>query len=321
MEFPSTSYTWKIDTAKDTLRDHRSGQGYQGADISMFGLRWHFRFVLSHHNKGYAVLCLDLCKMPPVFSSFTLKCTSAFQELGFDHTMDEIVFGQRNANSQYMTWLLWPRNGLTTNVVEEFTTFTFKIEVVLLEVHDLDLNNVIEQYMTGQVGAGLAHDGQKVQDIALAARLNSLEKQVKQLAEDVGRINETQQQIQLKMIMHDDQKADDANINLQQQVNELAVNVNKLLSGGAQSNSEKDVFKDWVQHVLKLPEYLDLFVMNGVETLGVAAMLTTNELSMIGIEKIGHKMQILRAIAVLNQGKNPSTAEESLLEGGSTAYI
>ena len=61
--------------------------------------------------------------------------------------------------------------------------------------------------------------------------------------------------------------------------------------------------------------------MNGVETLEVAAMLTVSELSIIGIKKIGHKMQILSAVAALKQNSTLSPAQERPMEGGPTAYL
>ena len=81
-------------------------------------------------------------------------------------------------------------------------------------------------------------------------------------------------------------------------------------------NTKKDIFKNWVEHVLQLPEYYDLFVKNGVETLEVASMLRANQLSVIGITKVGHVMQISSAAAALKKQCAPAYAQT--VEGGST---
>jgi len=56
---------------------------------------------------------------------------------------------------------------------------------------------------------------------------------------------------------------------------------------------DKEAFISWVNDTLKLPEYLDMFIDNGFDTLKALTILTKKELEMIGIGKLGHQMLIL----------------------------
>merc|ERR1719295_258932 len=91
---------------------------------------------------------------------------------------------------------------------------------------------------------------------------------------------------QIHLQMDEEQKVDDNK--MQQQIDELTLSVQKLLSGNAkEEDSEKGAFRNWVRNVVNLPEYLDLFIENGVETLDVVAMLDPDELKKdMGITKL-----------------------------------
>ena len=106
--------------------------------------------------------------------------------------------------------------------------------------------------------------------------------------------------------------------NLQKQIDEININMQQLLSGNKDEykmDKDRQEFKDWIEKELKLPQYYDLFVKNGVETLKVMQMFTMNELKDIGISKIGHRMQILHAVIQSKQKSSDKAAE------GDTAYI
>ena len=79
-------------------------------------------------------------------------------------------------------------------------------------------------------------------------------------------------------------------------------------------------------NTLKLPEYTDVFIENGIENLNVVRMLTQTELNQIGISKIGHRMQIMRAISMLNgngmsMDQHPVAKAASVNEGTGTPFL
>ena len=116
-----------------------------------------------------------------------------------------------------------------------------------------------------------------------------------------------------------DEEEKGSNDNLQTQINEMNAKITKLSSGNISNDSgmdkEKQEFKDWIEKQLKLPEYYDVLVENGIDKLSVVQLLTKDELQEMGITKIGHKIQILKEIQSLKQRSDNQPAE------GGTAYI
>ena len=90
-----------------------------------------------------------------------------------------------------------------------------------------------------------------------------------------------------------------------------------------EDNTEEGIFKKWVQNTLRYPEYYDLFVENGVDTLNVAKLLTKSELKMIGINNIGHLVKIMEGIQALNQNEDklPAPVYQQPVEGVGTLMI
>eukprot|EP01084_Bolivina_argentea_P133211 235073_1 len=80
-------------------------------------------------------------------------------------------------------------------------------------------------------------------------------------------------------------------------INECNENLNdsKMLKTNA--------FRKWLKDVVGLDEYFDLLLNNGFDTFESVKMLTMNELNLIGIHKLGHKMLLLKHIVKLNHGK------------------
>merc|ERR1711879_1036026 len=114
------------------------------------------------------------------------------------------------------------------------------------------------------------------------------------------------QRLQSRMDQVEEKKPDDGD--LQKQIDDIRKSVNRLQSKGAMKvDSDAEKFKQWLEGTVKLGEYYDLFVENGVENLSVVQMFGMEELTMIGIKKIGHRLQLKKAIDVLKRnGSNVS---------------
>merc|ERR1712113_733335 len=120
--------------------------------------------------------------------------------------------------------------------------------------------------------------------------------------------------------MDEDEKEDDNT--LRQEMNEMKETLKRMTVKMSvnEENTEEAIFKKWVVDTLKYPEYFDLFIENGVDTLNVAKLLTKNELKAIGINKIGHQLKIMDAIQALkmepNDDKAVGPAYQQPVEGG-----
>ena len=68
-----------------------------------------------------------------------------------------------------------------------------------------------------------------------------------------------------------------------------------------QISPEQDTLNTWFRDTLKLPQYLELFVSQGFDGLDTMSDLTDSHLREFGIDKMGHRMKILKAVRIYNE--------------------
>ena len=68
-------------------------------------------------------------------------------------------------------------------------------------------------------------------------------------------------------------------------------------------SAKQQLFKTWLEMVVHLPQYFELFVDAGYEDLSYLEnmKLTEQDLTQIGIEKPGHRLKILHEIRTMKQ--------------------
>ena len=66
-------------------------------------------------------------------------------------------------------------------------------------------------------------------------------------------------------------------------------------------NLEKLKVKKWLKDSVKLEQYFDVFMENGMENMDVIKLVTKKELNEMKIDKLGHRMKILNEISKLNE--------------------
>ena len=103
------------------------------------------------------------------------------------------------------------------------------------------------------------------------------------------------QRVNVDMKEQDMNESDD----LRKRVEKLEENMNRIMNEGKGHNSEMNAVRQWMNNVVKLPQYLDLFVQHGFDDMKVIQALTMNDLQEMGIEKRGHRIRIVQAIATL----------------------
>ena len=81
-----------------------------------------------------------------------------------------------------------------------------------------------------------------------------------------------------------------------------------------QGNSKQEEMKRWMKDIVGLPQYIDLLIENGMDDLDIIKYITANDLQGIGIDKVGHKIKIVKEIEILNRKNKPQNVE-------GTAYI
>ena len=180
--------------------------------------------------------------------------------------------------------------------------FTIDMDLELICVEDTKGKDVTSKYRN--------KSEQKFDD-ETQSQLDKMEENMNKMMQTINQIQHTLTSIQLQINEEQKVNGDGDNGGLQKQIKEINENVKKILKNGVVSggvgkmedDSEKGRFRTWVENVLKLPEYYELFTENGVETYDVIKMFTIKELEMVGITKIGHKMKIMNEIQKLQQSQ------------------
>ena len=68
----------------------------------------------------------------------------------------------------------------------------------------------------------------------------------------------------------------------------------------------------WLGQQVRLPEYWELFMDSGIEDLGTAALLSTDTIVQIGIDKVGHQLKIMNEVRKLRMSE-PKIRNEGTL--------
>ena len=117
----------------------------------------------------------------------------------------------------------------------------------------------------------------------------------------VNNVNSMQSVVQqnASRIMAQKRKGDGVG-DIRERMNRLEINVNRLLNEGShgddKENSELVAVRRWMISVVKLPQYLDVFIENGFDDLSLIQMMRSNDLEDLGIDKKGHRLKIMREI-------------------------
>ena len=138
----------------------------------------------------------------------------------------------------------------------------------------------------------------------MSSRINELASQMAQMQKSIN-------DMQLKMNEEKKENDDDRFDKIMNEIKSMKQNINKLTMNN-NINPEQQKLKSWLEDKVKLPEYYDIFIENGIEDLSTASLLTMEGIEGMGIDKVGHQMKILSQVVKLKQPVNN--------EGG-TAYV
>ena len=77
----------------------------------------------------------------------------------------------------------------------------------------------------------------------------------------------------------------------------------------------------WLRDTVKLSEYIDVFIENGMENMEVIMLITENELDIMKIDKLGHRMKILNEIKKLKENMDGDRNERKRKGMGSSVDL
>eukprot|EP00486_Rosalina_sp_Unknown_P003213 CAMPEP_0201573050 /NCGR_PEP_ID=MMETSP0190_2-20130828/16683_1 /ASSEMBLY_ACC=CAM_ASM_000263 /TAXON_ID=37353 /ORGANISM="Rosalina sp." /LENGTH=250 /DNA_ID=CAMNT_0047999541 /DNA_START=480 /DNA_END=1232 /DNA_ORIENTATION=+ len=107
--------------------------------------------------------------------------------------------------------------------------------------------------------------------------IQNMNSNIQQKQSNIGKIQKDLQKIKKKLEIEDDEEEDD----------ETDVD--------SKEDNESSLYL-WLKNDVKLDEYYETFIENGLEDMSIITALTEKELDLIGITKLGHKIKIIQEI-------------------------
>ena len=287
-------------TDEKTIAKLRKKQEIVGPMFRMHDFLWQLSFKVDFNDvANNPVMMLNLVSLPPKVKKITAAYTMFFDDL-------DVRYTKSNAFENDGDKFAWAQGQCDTEDVMKLSSFAFGVELQLAAVYNHEDQDIVDQY--------IANSGKSA--IPPTAPSSNIMESLQALTARVDSLAAAVEAIQIRLGEEEKENTND----LQQQIDEIKATLQKLTvkSDVIEDNTEEAIFKKWVVNTLKYPEYYELFVENGVDTLNVAKLLTKSELKAIGINKSGHQLKIMECIQALKQSedKPPAPAYQQPVEGG-----
>ena len=88
-------------------------------------------------------------------------------------------------------------------------------------------------------------------------------------------------------------------LSMQSELDSLKVIVSQLKRAHCSQENEESQMREWMEYTVKLPQYFEVLRDNGFEDLESMRDITMEHLREIGIDKIGHRLKLMKSVAVL----------------------
>ena len=303
----SDVYTWII--TGPMLSKMKTAGNKQEFASGMFvgaGFRWKALVYPNGHNQateGYFYLGIALQSLPPKLKQIDICDKFSIQELDAMST-NTAADSFTNCNPR-----VWPKNTLKTSDIMSCDKLTASIEMSLAGAYDKDDNDVTTQYINvanEERKQNVENEEQQLMKATLASIVMKVDEIMDKLRDMEQRVTD----VELKI--NEEQKNDDGfKDKMLEEIKSMKQDIKKL-SLNSEMDPEQQKLKSWLVEKVKLPQYFDTFINNGIEDLETASILTMEGLKAMGIEIVGHQMKILNQVGKLRQ--------DDANEGG-TAYV
>eukprot|EP01084_Bolivina_argentea_P213419 362474_1 len=105
----------------------------------------------------------------------------------------------------------------------------------------------------------------------------------------------------LELRVNAEEKNDGFREKISQEIKSMKEEIKKLSVNNL--NPEQQKLKSWLENQVKLPQYFDTFIENGIEDLSTASVLTMEGLKAMDVNIVGHQMKILSQVVKLNHNE------------------
>eukprot|EP01083_Nonionella_stella_P303053 1047480_1 len=331
--------TWTI--TGDLLTAVKSSYVAKRFTSDLFGDMWRIQIApngLSDNSKGEFLVNLLLCAYPVNVNILHVSRT------------DRCL--QTNVTRQGQLSYEWGKRPPVLNAIlasfvdiKKYDSLEISIEVTIQKTFTIDgeeIDMVLRQFEEYAKKANYVQGSQqKVQQTAPDknpnrkmtqtmsdkfsvhdVRLDSMAAAIEQLN---GKIQKMENQMS-RLLSQQEEKKENDNEDIMKEITNLKREVSKLTAeqpNNQLTDTAKDRLRVWLTNVVGLP-YFDLFIENGIEDLDTIKEFTQNELQMIGIDKIGHRIKIMKCIRTLETQQvyqSLSDPQSNQYEGGKTMFI
>ena len=254
------------------MKAARAGEGFRSPIFWMHNFRWELKCFPNGDNSqraGSVLLFLYLVALSPKIDAvqidrgYTLVETNTTKR---NHTTT-LTHDKMYAHS-------WKMAKAKTTELQPLSQVTFKVNINLRSVFDKNGRDVTRQFVSHQDSWTDAIPVTRYQQ-SLEDKLDSLLLRMDEMQDDIDRIQTLHCKVE----------------EMEKQMSSFALHND--------GNPERQKLKRWLTDKVKLPEYFELFIENGVEDLCTVQLLDEESLRGIGMDKIGHRLKMIHHIEAL----------------------
>mmetsp|Transcript_46247 Transcript_46247/g.41365 ORF Transcript_46247/g.41365 Transcript_46247/m.41365 type:complete len:496 (-) Transcript_46247:9-1496(-) len=340
------SIVWKID--KPMLQSWKAAHYDKRYESHMVNNMWK---IVCYPNgiiqdyQGYISVDILLCGLPPckkeLRAKFQIKCLETGTSCENTHRFDyqspatgEQRFMRLSDINRYTSLTLTADIQIIDGAEQEQKSID--VEDDKQELHQdlktlqndnktlLDRLTLLETYYTEKIVSLTQESAQlKEENQSLKTKMSTLTQSLMNSTMSIANVQSQQNKVATYLFDDENKNEDEEEITnitskllvMQKQMQSMQIEINQTKKPNINKeniNPEQEKLRAWLRDTVKLKQYFDIFIDNGFGNLEAMQIVTMEVLNMIGIEKIGHKMILLRHIAKLGNGQQYE---------GSTAYI
>eukprot|EP01084_Bolivina_argentea_P289246 496644_1 len=193
------SYTWKVTDPKliTKMKNATTGTKFRSQTFRLFNLTWEFELWpngQSGKTRRNVMIYLVLCGLSPNVKSINIWRNYVFVEGNIEHDYNAELTHDRHA--QYCN--SWKLGTLTTTNIQNFNQFTFKVDVKLYNVFDINGEDIADKYLKNTEYK--KDDSVFTEDKQLnAAKLDSIIIQIEKLNKTVSTMQQKMNNLELRM--------------------------------------------------------------------------------------------------------------------------
>eukprot|EP01084_Bolivina_argentea_P318848 553052_1 len=274
------SYTWKIrDKALITkIKNAKPGQTFTSPTFRLCNLTFELQLYPNGQSEtpGNVLIYLFMCGLSPKIHSIVLQRKYMLIEMDAENSRSNTI----KQDKMYCEG--WGVGMVKTSDLQKLTQMTFKIGITLCNVFDKDGEDITHKYLK-KIECKTEDAISTVDQQLNSAKLDSVIMQIEKLNATIQTIQQEVNDLKLRMKEEEKNPYDDRFDKLEKEIKVIKQTMSKL-SLNSNINPEQQKLKLWFEKKLKLPEYYDVFIENGIEDLSTVSLLTMDSLKAMGID-------------------------------------